>query len=125
MTKAGTRIVIAAAIVIAALAAVSARQATAAKKGYIIAEVDVSNAAQYGEYAKGTPALVEKYGGRFIARGGRVATLEGAAAAGRLVIIEFPSFERAKEYYDSAEYQAVRKLRLGAANFRGVLVEGQ
>lgn len=124
MTKAGTRIIIAAAIVIAALAGASARQAAPTKKGYIIVEVDVSNAQQYGEYAKGTPAIVEKFGGRFIARGGRVATLEGAAAAGRLVIVEFPSFERAKEYYESADYQAVRKHRLGAANFRGILVEG-
>jgi uncharacterized protein (DUF1330 family) len=124
MTKAGTRIVIAAAIVIAALAAVSARQATAAKKAYILVEVDVSNAQQYAEYAKGTPSIVEKYGGRFLARGGRVATLEGAAAAGRLVIVEFPSFERAKEYYESPDYQGVRKLRLGAANFRAVLLEG-
>ncbi len=119
-----TRIVIAAAMTIAALAGASARQAPAAKKGYIIAEVAVSNADQYAEYAKRTPALVEQYGGRFIARGGQVATLEGAAAAGRVVIIEFPSFERAKAYFDSADYQAARKFRLGAANFRGVLVEG-
>ena len=124
MAKAGTRLVVAAAIVAAALAGVSARQATAAKKGYMIAEVEVSNAEQYAEYAKRSPGVVEKYGGRFIARGGQAATLEGAAAAGRLVIIEFPSFERAKAYFESADYQAIRKLRLGAANFRAVLVEG-
>jgi len=124
MKTTAIRLGLAAALIAAALAGVAARQAPAPKKGYIIAEVAVSNADQYAEYAKRTPAIVEQYGGRFIARGGQVATLEGAAAAGRVVIIEFPSFERAKAYFESADYQAARKFRLGAANFRGVLVEG-
>lgn len=94
------------------------------KKGYIIAQVDVTNAAQYAEYAKLTPALVEKAGGRFVARGGRTATLEGPAAPGRVVIIEFPSFERAQEFYNSPGYVAVRKLRAGAATAQFVVVEG-
>lgn len=50
------------------------------KKGYIIAQVDVTNPQQYAEYTKLTPGLIEKAGGRFIARGGRTATLEGPAA---------------------------------------------
>ena len=124
MSKAGVRITIAAAIVVAALAGVAVGQTMTAKKAYLLAEVEVTNAQQYGEYAKQTPGLIEKFGGRFIARGGRAATLEGPPAAGRLVVIEFPSFERAQAYYDSAEYQAIRKLRLGAATFRGMLVEG-
>jgi len=96
----------------------------AGKKGYIIAQVDVTNPQQYAEYAKLTPALIEKAGGRFIARGGRVATLEGPAAPSRVVIIEFPSFERAQEFYNSPEYVAVRKLRAGAATAQFVVVEG-
>ncbi len=118
------RFVIAGVIVAAALAGVSARQAAPAKKGYLVAEVDVANPQQYGEYAKLSPGVIEKFGGRFIARGGRVATLEGPAAAGRMVIIEFPSFERAQAFYDSPDYQTIRKLRVGAATFRGVLIEG-
>jgi uncharacterized protein (DUF1330 family) len=124
MSKAGIRMTIAAAIVAATLAGVTARQAPAAKKAYFIAEVDVTNAQQYGEYAKLSPGVIEKFGGRFVARGGQVATLEGPTAAGRVVVVEFPSFERAKAFYDSAEYQTIRKLRLGAATFRGMLVEG-
>lgn len=96
----------------------------AGKKGYIIAQVDVTNPQQYAEYAKLTPALIEKAGGRFIARGGRTATLEGPAARSRVVIIEFPSFERAQEFFNSPGYVAARKLRAGAATAQFVLVEG-
>ncbi|MDP2320625.1 MAG: DUF1330 domain-containing protein [Acidobacteriota bacterium] len=94
------------------------------KKGYIIAQVDVTNPQQYAEYAKLTPGLIEKTGGRFIARGGRTATLEGPAARSRVVIIEFPSFERAQEFFNSPGYVAARKLREGAATAQFVLVEG-
>ncbi|MGD9903598.1 MAG: DUF1330 domain-containing protein [Vicinamibacterales bacterium] len=124
MTHTGIRLGLIAMVVVAALAGASARQATAAKKGYFIAEVDVTNPQQYGEYAKLSPGVIEKFGGRFIARGGQVASLEGAAAAPRVVIVEFPSFERAQQFYNSPDYQTIRKLRVGAANFRGVLVEG-
>jgi uncharacterized protein (DUF1330 family) len=121
---AGIRLVITAAIVAAVLVGVAARQTPGTKKAYIVAEVEVTNPQQYGEYAKLSPGVIEKFGGRFIARGGRVATLEGPSAAARLVVIEFPSFERAQAFYDSTDYQTIRKLRLGAATFRGVLVEG-
>lgn len=124
MTQTRIRMAIAAAIAVAALAGVTAGQAPAVKKAYFIAEVEVTNPQQYGEYAKLSPGVIEKFGGRFVARGGRAATLEGPAAAGRLVVVEFPSFERAQAFYDSAEYQTIRKLRVGAATFRGLLVEG-
>jgi len=105
------------------IASVTAFQGTG-KKGYIIAQVDVTNPQQYAEYTKLTPGLIEKAGGRFVARGGRTATLEGPAAKGRIVIIEFPSFERAQEFYNSPDYVAARKLRADAATAQFVLVEG-
>jgi uncharacterized protein (DUF1330 family) len=108
---------------IVAFASAAAFQGTA-KKGYIIAQVDVTNPQQYAEYTKLTPGLIEKAGGRFVARGGRMATLEGPAAKGRVVIIEFPSFERAQEFYNSPDYVAARKIRAGAATAQFVLVEG-
>jgi len=64
-------------------------------------------------------------GGHFLARGGRTATLEGPPAKSRVVVIEFPSFDRAKQFYDSPEYVAARKVRAGAATAQFVLVEGQ
>jgi len=98
--------------------------AQAPKKAYVLVQVDVTNAQQYAEYAKLSPGIIEKFGGRFVARGGRSETLEGHAAPARVVIVEFPSYERAKEFYNSAEYQAARKVRAGAATAQFVLVEG-
>jgi uncharacterized protein (DUF1330 family) len=97
----------------------------AAKKAYIIAQIDVSNPQQYGEYAKRSPDIIAKYGGRFIARAGRTVTLEGPAARSRVVIIEYPSFERAQAFFNSPEYQQIKKLREGAASAQFIVVEGQ
>jgi len=98
--------------------------AQAPKKGYIVGQIEVTNPAQYAEYTKLTPALIEKFGGTFVARGGRSASLEGDPARGRVVVIEFPSFERAQEFFNSAEYSEAKKKRAGAANVQFVLVEG-
>jgi uncharacterized protein (DUF1330 family) len=111
----------AAAVVIVTAITVSAQ---APKKAYVLVQVDVTNPQQYGEYMKLSPGVIEKFGGRFIARGGRTETLEGAPATGRIVVVEFPSFERAREFYNSAEYEAARKVRAGAATAQFILVEG-
>ena len=115
--------------VVAVLAGLAAGSAWAVqqttKTAYIVVQVDVTNAQQYGEYMKVSPDVIAKFGGHFIARGGRTETLEGPPARSRVVIVEFPSFERAQEFYRSPEYQAARKLREGAASAQFVLVEGQ
>ena len=105
-------------------AGVRAMQGTE-KKAYLLVQVDVTNPQQYGEYAKLSPAIIEKFGGHFLARGGRATTLEGRAAPSRVVVIEFPSYERAQAFYNSPEYVAARKVRAGAAKAQFVLVEGQ
>ena len=97
----------------------------APKKGYVIAQVDVTNLQQYGEYAKLSPDIIAKFGGRFLARAGRTVTLEGTPARSRVVIIEYPSFDRAQAMFSSPEYQNAKKLRDGAANAQFILVEGQ
>lgn len=96
----------------------------ATKKAYVLVQVAVSNPQQYGEYMKLSPGIIEKFGGRFIVRGGRTETLEGTPATGRYVVVEFPSFERAQQFYNSTEYQAARKVRSGAAEAQFILVEG-
>ena len=116
-----SRVFLAAAIVCVSALAIGAQ---APKKAYILVQVDVTNTPQYGEYAKLSPGIIEKFGGRFVARGGRSMTLEGTPAPSRVVIVEFPSYERAQEFYNSAEYQAARKVRAGAATAQFVLVEG-
>src|SRR5664279_4736933 len=63
-------------------------------KGYWIARVDVKDADAYKKYVEGTAVAFEKYGARFLARGGRTQALEGVARA-RNVVSEFDSLEQA------------------------------
>jgi uncharacterized protein (DUF1330 family) len=93
-------------------------------KGYVIGEVDVKDPARYEEYRKQVLATIEKYGGRFLVRGGKNEGLEGAPPAGRIVLLEFPSFEQAARWYRSAEYEPLIRMRQSASNGRLILVEG-
>ena len=81
---------------------------------YIIATVEVTNLERYKEYLRVTPRVVEKFGGRFIARDGEKVTLEGPEETRRVVLVEFPSLQKAKQFYNSKEYQQAKKLRDGA-----------
>jgi uncharacterized protein (DUF1330 family) len=91
---------------------------------YIIARVQVTNWELYREYTRATPAAIEKFGGRFVVRGGETITLEGPQETGRLVIIEFPSLDNAKAFYYSEEYSRAKKLREGAATGQFLAIEG-
>ncbi len=91
---------------------------------YIIARVDVRDRERYGEYMKHTPRVIDRFGGRFIVRGGAVTTLEGPAEDRRLVVIEFPSLDQAKAFYASPEYTAVKALREDAGDGQFLLVDG-
>ncbi len=81
---------------------------------YIIADVEVFDPAKYEEYKKLTPQAIAKHGGRFLARGGQSAVLEGDWRPGRVVLIEFPTMEAARSFYTSVEYTAARRARAGA-----------
>jgi uncharacterized protein (DUF1330 family) len=91
---------------------------------YIIARIDVTDWDRYKEYVKATPGVIAKFGGRFIVRGGEKVTLEGPEETRRVVLVEFPSMEQARAFYASAEYEAVRRLRMGAAEVQLIAIEG-
>ena len=91
---------------------------------YLIAEVDVNDTAAYEEYKKITPGAVAAYGGKFIVRGGTVDSKEGGWKPTRLVVVEFPSMEQARKFYDSPEYAPALAIRLKAAKSKLVLVDG-
>ncbi len=93
-------------------------------KGYWIAQVDVTNPQQYGEYTQRAPAAFALFGGTFLARGGRSQALEGRDTPQRTVVIEFPSYEQALACYQSAEYQEAMSHRQGVAHAEVVIVEG-
>jgi len=92
-------------------------------KGYIIGHVDVDDAEHYPEYLKAAQPAYEKYGAKFIVRGGKYQGLEGAAR-GRNVIIEFDSYETALACYNSPEYQAAAKIRRKYSTGEILVVEG-
>lgn len=92
--------------------------------GYVIADVEVTNPELFGGYRALVPETVELYGGRYLARGGETTLIEGDRAPSRAVIIEFESAARAKEWYDSPEYEPIKRMRLDSANSNVVIVEG-
>jgi uncharacterized protein (DUF1330 family) len=91
---------------------------------YVIVETDVRDPEQYERYKAASPAAIAAGGGRFVARGGELAVLEGDWEPKRLVVLEFEDLEAAKRWYDSAEYRDAKTLREGAATLRMVAVEG-
>ena len=91
---------------------------------YLVVEIEVTNPAQFEEYKKLAPAAIAKYGGRYLVRGGAYEAIEGDWKPQRLTVVEFESMEKAKAFYHSPEYQVAIKARLGAANFKLLLVQG-
>jgi uncharacterized protein (DUF1330 family) len=91
---------------------------------YVIAEVEVTDPAGFEEYRKQVPATIAKYGGKYLARGGATETREGDWRPKRLVILEFPSMDQARRWYDSPEYAPVLAMRLKAAHSKLLLAEG-
>jgi uncharacterized protein (DUF1330 family) len=92
---------------------------------YIIADVKVSDEAQYAQYRALSPAAISAAGGEFIVRGGKHETLEGTWQPNRVVMLKFPTYEQAKAFYDSELYRAARAKRAGATEyFNLVVVEG-
>jgi len=91
---------------------------------YIIADIEITDPATFEEYRKGVPATIAAYGGRYVARGGALESLEGGWSPKRMVVLEFPSMAQAKAWYGSAEYRDLRQMRLRSTNSKAVLVEG-
>lgn len=89
-----------------------------------IVDLTVTEPDGYAEYGKGVAATIEQYGGRYLVRGGRHEVVEGDWRPMRLVVIEFPSVEQAKRWYDSPEYAPLKAIRRRTARTNGVLVEG-
>ncbi|HEV8229200.1 MAG TPA: DUF1330 domain-containing protein [Candidatus Limnocylindria bacterium] len=92
--------------------------------GYVIAIIEVTNPEGYKPYAQQVPAVIAKYGGRYLARGGRTEFREGQWPGTRTVIVEFPSLERALEWFDSPEYAPLKRLRQANSTGRFAFIEG-
>ena len=91
---------------------------------YVIVEIDIIDPAGFEEYKKLASATVEKYGGKYIVRGGRTEVLEGDWKPKRIVVLQFESMQRAKDWLNCEEYREPRKMRHRTAKTRMILVEG-
>ena len=91
---------------------------------YIIVDLTVTDLPAMEEYRKQVPATLAKYGGRFLVRGGAHQTIEGDWKPNRVVVLEFPSMDQAKRWYDSEEYRAPKAMRLRAGRANLIMVEG-
>jgi len=93
-------------------------------KGYILAEVEVSDPALFETYRPLAAASIAAFGGKYLVRGGATEVLEGEGTPGRMVLLEFSSPERAMEWYRSVEYQKALAIRLKAATTKVRLLTG-
>lgn len=91
---------------------------------YVVVNVKVQDPVRYETYKKMAPASIAQYGGRYIARGGKVDVMEGDWIPERLVLLEFPSAERAREWWSSPEYADARALRHATSHSQLVITEG-
>lgn len=92
--------------------------------GYVLLNVNVHDPDRYQEYTRLGPQTVAQYGGRYLVRGGPVERRDGGWTPKRLVIIEFPTIERARAWWDSPEYAPARALRESCADSDVVIAEG-
>ena len=92
---------------------------------YWIARAKINDPAEYKKYADQVPAILAKYGGKALARGGRFQVIEGPQKFERFVVIEFPTFEQGVACFSSEEYNKAAAFRSGGAGeVEGVIVEG-
>ena len=91
---------------------------------YVIVEISITDPTEYEEYKKLTPAAIAAYDGRFVVRGGKTVSMEGNWQPERIVVLEFPSVARAKEWWNSDEYSKAKEIRQRTAHTKMIVVEG-
>jgi uncharacterized protein (DUF1330 family) len=91
---------------------------------YVCVEIDIHDPETYEEYKKLAPPSIAEYGGRYLTRGGRMETLEGDWQPKRFVILEFPTFDKARDWWHSEGYRDAKAMRHRSARSRMLLLEG-
>ena len=91
---------------------------------YFIARVKVTDREQYKKYLNAVPAVIKKFDGSVLSRTEEPLALEGPDENRRIILIEFPSVEKAREFYDSEDYRNVKKFREQAAEGEIIVVDG-
>jgi uncharacterized protein (DUF1330 family) len=99
-------------------------QQAKAPPAYVIAEVEVTDPAALKEYGEKAPQIIASFNGRYVVRGGNIQALEGEPPKGFVVVIAFDSAAKAREWYDSPAYSAIRPFRQAATKSRLFIAEG-
>jgi uncharacterized protein (DUF1330 family) len=99
-------------------------QTSASAPAYVINEIEVTDQAGFATYAQRQGALVDKFGGRFLARGGKAEAVAGTPLPKRITIYVFDSLEKAEAWHNAPEQKDLATIRDKSANFRSFIVEG-
>jgi uncharacterized protein (DUF1330 family) len=91
---------------------------------FMVIEITVQDAQMYAEYMERVPATVEKYGGRYVVRGGPVTPFTGDWNPERIIILEFPTAEQMQRWNSSPEYLELAPLRMSSTKTRAIALEG-
>ena len=92
--------------------------------GYVIAQLKVTNPENYKEYVSQVSAVVKKFGGEYLVRNGEYQVVEGEDNFPRIVIIKFPTYEKALEWYNSDEYKPIKEIRLANSEGSNIVIRG-
>ena len=92
--------------------------------GFAIFNIDIKRPEEYKEYVEKVKPIAERYGGEYIIRGGESTIVEGSWAYPRTVVIKFPSYEKALEWYNSEEYKPIKQIRLDNSVANGIIIKG-
>ena len=92
--------------------------------GYVIAQLKVTNSENYREYVNKVTEIVKKFDGEYLVRNGEYQSVEGEIKFPRLVVIKFPTYEKALEWYNSDEYKPIKKIRLENSEGSNIIVKG-
>ncbi|MCU1284822.1 MAG: hypothetical protein JWO13_1172 [Acidobacteriales bacterium] len=92
---------------------------------YLVVNIEVHDPVRYAEYIRLVTPTIEMFGGKYLARGGTTEVLEGEWHPKRLVIVEFPSAEKAREWWNSTEYAGPKEIRRSCSHGEIVLAEGK
>jgi uncharacterized protein (DUF1330 family) len=91
---------------------------------YVIAEIDVTDPVGFEQYRAGVPATIAAYDGKYLVRGGAFEALEGTWQPKRVIILQFDSMARLKEWYGSKEYAPLLALRKRCSTGDAIAIEG-
>tara|TARA_B100000524_G_C23633923_1_gene364206 strand:- start:41 stop:331 length:291 start_codon:yes stop_codon:yes gene_type:complete len=92
--------------------------------GYVIAQLKVKNPENYKEYVNKVTPIVKKFGGEFLVRNGEYKIFDGETDFPRIILLKFPSYERALQWYNSEEYKPVKQIRLDNAEGTNIIIRG-